>query len=55
MSFQGNKNTVKNVVYNFCTLHYNRGWGEKKCTDKLPFYNYFKPNFRHLHEYLSQN
>ena len=32
-----------------------RGWGKKKCTNKLPFYNYFKPNFRHLHEYLSQN
>ena len=34
---------------------HSRGWGEKKCTDKLPFYNYFKPNFRLLHEYLSQN
>ena len=32
-----------------------RGWGEKKCTDQLTFYNYFKPNFCHLHEYLSQN
>ena len=28
---------------------------KKKQTDKLPFYNYFQPNFRHLHEYLSQN
>ena len=33
----------------------SRGWGEKKCTDKFPFYIYFKPNFRHLHEYFSQN
>ena len=32
-----------------------RGWVKKKYTNKLPFYNYFKPNFRHLHEYLSQN
>ena len=32
-----------------------RGCHEKKQTDKLPVYNYVKPNFRHLHEDLSQN
>ena len=32
----------------------DRGCHEKKQTDKLPFYNYCKPNFCHLHEYLSQ-
>ena len=39
----------------FGVMGHYRGWGEKKYTDKLPFYIYFKPNFRHLHEYLSQN
>ena len=29
-----------------------RGWGDKKYTDKLLFYNYFKPNFRHLHLHI---
>ena len=61
------KDSIRNIVVifqpnilrivGFYVRHWalDRGWGEKKCTDKLPFYNYFKPNFRHLHEYLSQN
>ena len=32
-----------------------RGWGEKKYTDKLQFYNYFKPNFRHLSQNWSSD
>ena len=47
--------TVDNMRHIFLKQTIYRGWGEKKYTDKLPFYNYFKPNFRHLHEYLSQN
>ena len=40
---------------NFFVKKQSRGWVKKRYRNKLPFYNYFKPNFRHLHEYLSKN